>query len=249
MTVLEKMQEMLPDFSKNERRIADHIMKYPHDLQRYSSINIADVCNVSRSAVIRFCQKLGFVGFQDFQKAFLNEYEETKTDTSGSDVTVLDVYQSCIEQMRTKTDQAELSAIADLSAHARRILCYGLDHSRYSAQQMAFRLGRNNIDASYTGDSSVLRHYQKILGSGDMFIVFSISAGKSMADMLDAFREKRVSVILLTMNINTPLANHADHVLYLPSAASSDSPHLLDDAICFYLGIEMIIEAIQKKLK
>lgn len=249
MTVFEKMQQMLPDFSKNERRIADHIMKYPYDLQRYSSSNIADVCNVSRSAVIRFCQKLGFVGFQDFQKAFLAEYEEKKSDSSASDVTVLDIYQSCIEQMRAKTDQAELSAIADLTAHARRVLCYGLDHSRYSAEQMAFRLGRNHIDATFTGDGSIIDNYAKMLGSGDMLIVFSISGRKALTEILDSFRAKRVSVILLTMNINTPLSNHADHVLYLPSAANSDSHHLLDDAICFFLAIEMIVEAIQKKLK
>lgn len=249
MTVIEQMKQKLPDFSKNERRIADHILKYPNDLQRYSSINIADVCNVSRSAVIRFCQKLGFIGFTDFQKAVLEEYAETKDTaerTAGN--TALDVYQSCIDQMR-KIDETELSVVGELTAHAHRVLCYGQDHSRYSAQQMAFRLARNQIDASYTGDGSVMTSYYDILGSGDMVMVFSISGRKSMVEMLDTFRAKRVSVILFTMNANPPLKNHADHIIYLPSAAYSDSPHLLDDAICFMLGIEMVIEQINRKLK
>lgn len=249
MTVLEQMREMLSDFSKNERRIADHILKYPYDLQRYSSINIADVCNVSRSAVIRFCQKLGFTGFSDFQRAVLSEYETEKKDAAASGITALDVYQACIEQLKQNIDPAELSAVGDLMAHARRVLCFGIDHSCYSAQQMAFRLGRNRIDASYTGDSSVLGSYRHILGSGDMLVVFSISGRKSLAEDLDLFRAKRVSVILFTMNAGSALSSHVDHVLCLPSATNSNSPYLLDDAICFFLAIEMVIESIQKKLK
>ena len=247
MTVLEKIQSMLADFSKNERRLADHILNYPYDLKRYSSFNIAEVCNVSRSTVIRFCQKLGFIGFQDFQKAVLDEYETAKsTMTSGT--TALDVYQSCIEQLRAKTDSPELSAIGDLMVHSHRELCYGEDHSRYSAQQMAFRLERNGIDATYTGDSSVLGHYIEILGSGDMLVIFSISGKKSLLEYVDTFKTKRVSVILFTMNTGTYLAGHADHIFYLPSAVHSNSKYLLDDAICFMLGIEMVIEYIQKKL-
>ena len=249
MTVIEKMKSTLPDFSKNERRIADHILKYPYDLQRFSSTYIADVCDVSRSAVIRFCQKLGFTGYSDFQKAILSEYEAGKAEISHADSSVLDVYQSCIDHLREKTDQAELSAIGDLMAHARRIVCYGIDHSLYSARQMAFRLSRSQIDASYTGDASVLGSFDKILGSGDMVVVFSISGRKALTEQLDVFRARRVSVILFTMNVNTALSSHADHILYLPSAAHSSGPYLLDDAICFYLAIEMVIENIHKKLK
>jgi hypothetical protein len=51
------------------------------------------------------------------------------------------------------------------------------------------------------------------------------------------------------MNVNAPLSGHADHVFYLPSAAYSESPYLLDDAICFFLAIEMVIESIQEKLR
>jgi DNA-binding MurR/RpiR family transcriptional regulator len=243
------MKEMLPDFSKNERRIADHILKYPNDLQRFTSITIAEVCSVSRSAVIRFCQKLGFTGYSDFQKAVLSEYETAKFETASAGGSVLDVYQSCIDQLREQTDPAELSAAGSLIAHARRVICFGEDHSRYSAQQMAFRLSRCHIDASYTGDYSVLDSYNSILGSGDMVIIFSISGKKSLTERLDKLRAKRVSVILFTMNANTALTPHADYVFFLPSAAHSASSYLLDDAICFFLAIEMMVESIQKKLK
>lgn len=249
MSTLEKMKEMLPDFSKNERRLADHILKYPYDLQRFSSITIAEVCNVSRSAVIRFCQKLGFTGFSDFQKAILTEYEMSKQTKESSGISALDVYQSCIVQLRDKTDRNELDAIADLTAHARRILCYGEDHSGYSAKQMAFRLSRNQIDATYTDTPSVFSAFSKILGSGDMVMIFSISGKKALIDRCDAFRARRVSVILFTMNVNAPLREHADHVFYLPSATYSESSYLLDDAICFFLGVEMVIERIQEKLR
>lgn len=248
MTVTEKMQSMLADFSKNERRIADHILKYPNDLKRYSAVSIAEVCDVSRSAVIRFCQKLGFTGYSDFQKAYLAEMENAVSEraaVSGA----LDVYKSCIEQLQMNTDQAELNAVSEMITHSRRILCFGIDHSGYSAKQMAFRLVRHGIDASYISDDSTLMSYVKQCGPGDSVIIFSISGQKRLCESLEQFHANRTGIILFTMNANTSLRKTVDHMLVIPSAVHFDSPYLLDDMPCFLLGIEMVMESIQKKLK
>ena len=63
MAVLEDLRNILPDLSKNERKAAEYLLQYPHDIQRRTSEAIAREADISRSALIRLCQKLGYQGF------------------------------------------------------------------------------------------------------------------------------------------------------------------------------------------
>ena len=73
MTVLENMQAVLPSLPKNERKAAEYLLNYPHDIQRRSAEVIAQDAGVSRSAIVRLCQKLGYQGWSEFKYAYLHE--------------------------------------------------------------------------------------------------------------------------------------------------------------------------------
>ena len=69
MTVLENMQAVLPSLPKNERKAAEYLLNYPHDIQRRSAEVIAQDAGISRSAIVRLCQKLGYQGWSEFKYA------------------------------------------------------------------------------------------------------------------------------------------------------------------------------------
>ena len=73
MTVLENMQAVLPSLPKNERKAAEYLLNYPHDIQRRSAEIIAQDAGISRSAIVRLCQKLGYQGWSEFKYAYLHE--------------------------------------------------------------------------------------------------------------------------------------------------------------------------------
>ena len=52
MTVLENMQAVLPSLPKNERKAAEYLLNYPHDIQRRSAEVIAQDAGISRSAIV-----------------------------------------------------------------------------------------------------------------------------------------------------------------------------------------------------
>lgn len=54
MTVLENMQAVLPSLPKNERKAAEYLLNYPHDIQRRSAEVIAQDAGISRSAMRSF---------------------------------------------------------------------------------------------------------------------------------------------------------------------------------------------------
>ncbi len=244
------IENMLPELSKGERKVADYILKYPYDLQRYNSDAVAQTCGVSRSAVIRFCHKLGFTGFSDFRKAFISEPlpKKQKTGNDETENRVLDIYRGCIMEMDQNLKREEVEAVSDLILHANRTVTFGMLHSGMSAEQLSFRLNRLKIDSHCVTDQTVMENNVSILKQGDVAVFFSITGQKPYLDYIKEMRRNRCSVVLVTMNPASPLNKYVDHVLVCPTAIHSGSSHLLDEAICFFLMIEVIIEAIDHKI-
>ena len=55
------------DLSKNERILANYILKHPEDVLKMSSKDLGKVCFVSTATVYRLCDKLGLSGFSDLK--------------------------------------------------------------------------------------------------------------------------------------------------------------------------------------
>lgn len=246
MSLIDTMQEMLPEFSKNERKVAEYFIAHPYEAQRLGVDAAADNCGVSRSSIIRFCHKLGFKGYSEFRYTLMSQDAAPATDDSAQS-TVAERYLTCFEQIRSSLSPEKLEQAAELIYRSNRIICLGQWHSGVSAEQMAFRLNRVGVDAQAIVDMTIADAYSKMLGPTDTAIVFSIG-GRSYDDILEAYRAKRASIILVTMSPSAPAARYADEVLLLPSALSVSRHHILDEAPAFFFAIELIVEAASHQM-
>ena len=71
------------DLSKNERVLADYILKHPEDVLKMSSKYLGKVCFVSTATVYRLCDKLGLSGFSDLKikiTSSLDDYRKSNED-------------------------------------------------------------------------------------------------------------------------------------------------------------------------
>ena len=71
------------DLSKNERVLADYILKHPEDVLKMSSKDLGKVCFVSTATVYRLCDKLGLSGFSDLKikiTSSLDDYRKRNED-------------------------------------------------------------------------------------------------------------------------------------------------------------------------
>lgn len=71
------------DLSKNERVLADYILKHPEDVLKMSSKDLGKVCFVSTATVYRLCDKLGLSGFSDLKikiTSSLDDYRKSNED-------------------------------------------------------------------------------------------------------------------------------------------------------------------------
>lgn len=254
MSVLTKLQEALPDLSKNERRIADYFLKHPKDIDTYSSEAIASICSASRSTIIRLCHKLGYRGYSEFKYALLHEQEqvfpkpELSILPSAPADDVLHYYCSGLLQMEPLLQSPVLSELVDAISYANRVVALGYHHSVFSAQQFSFRLNKFGVDCHSLGDSTLVASYERILKQGDAVVIFSISGRNDYLDSVNEYRKNRVKVILITMTQDCELAKSVDIAVTLPHLSNVSYAHPLDDAITFHVFIEMVVERLNRKL-
>lgn len=74
MLIHEKLNQR-EHFTDIECHIADYVLKQEENLEKQSARSIAYVLYVSPSTVVRFFQKLGFQGFNDFKNEYLKEVD------------------------------------------------------------------------------------------------------------------------------------------------------------------------------
>ena len=71
------------ELSKNEKILADYILKHPEDVLKMSSKELGKACFVSTATVYRLCDKLNLAGFSDLKikiTSSLNDYLKSNGD-------------------------------------------------------------------------------------------------------------------------------------------------------------------------
>lgn len=255
MYVLTHLQESLPDLSRNERRVAEYIIQHPREIQKLSGEAISAVCNASRSTVLRLCQKLGYQGYSEFKFALLRDLDTVAQSAApkaavpaGSEANALTCYCSGLLQMEPLVHSSLIAELVDTLSYANRVVSLGVLHSEFSARQMAFRLNKFGIDCHPIGDTTLMSCYERILKQGDVAIIFSISGRDSYAPTVAEYRKNRVKIILVTMSPDCELAKVADLTIALPDFANTSDLYPMDEAIVFFMFIEIVMEALNKKL-
>ena len=233
MTVLENMQAVLLSLPKNERKAAEYLLNYPHDIQRRSAEIIAQDAGISRSAIVRLCQKLGYQGWSEFKYAYLHEPALAASAQEHN--------------IRQGVTADQLQTIVQIIHRANRVITLGNYHSGMSAQQMAFRLNRSGIDSHFMNDTSQMECYVSLIRSNDVIFIFSLSGDPLYESLVEQYVQRGASVILITMSTRTTLAKLVTQTVVLPFLSHERCNYLLDDAITFFIFIEMIIEALHEE--
>lgn len=253
-----QLQNALPDLSRNERRIADYILKYPQNVKGFSSEALAAACDSSRSTVIRLCQKMGYQGYSEFKYDLVHNapspintappVSEVLTNHFNSTTNALQYYCNGLLQMESLIASPVLDEIVDTLAYANRVISLGFNHSSFSAQQLSFRLNRFGIDCHTLQDPTLMANYERILKQGDAVVIFSISGRDRYKSFISEYRKSRTKVILITMTPDCTLADCVDSMVVLPQLSNASDLYPTDDAITFFMFIEIIMEALNHKL-
>lgn len=125
-----------------------------------------------------------------------------------------DVEAECIANMKAHFDPEAFSAAVELLAKAARIGTSGCGHSGIACQHFAHLLCCIERPARFISPAEAVHGATGFLQAGDVMVLAS-RGGKTgeLLPILDICRAKGVSVIVITENLEAPLAKGAQVVL------------------------------------
>lgn len=215
-------------FSEKEKKIADYVLNDPKNIIHLTINQIADELGLAESTVFRFCQRIGFKGFQAFKISLAAEvvaplkdiHEKIEEGDSISTVTEK-VFRSNIKTLEDTLQIVDADAMeqaTDRLMKARKIDFYGNGGSAMVAMDGYHKFVRLGLHVSMNLDSHMQLMAASQLQSDDVAIVISHSGSTTdVLDVLRVLKEKGVAIISVTNFAKSPLSKEADIALYTVS--------------------------------
>lgn len=212
-------------FSEKEKKIADYVLNDPKNIIHLTINQIADELGLAESTIFRFCQRIGFKGFQAFKISLAAEvvaplkdiHEKIEEGDSISTVTEK-VFRSNIKTLEDTlqiVDSEAMEQATEKLMKARKIDFYGNGGSAMVAMDGYHKFIRLGLHVSMNLDSHMQLMAASQLQSDDVAIVISHSGSTTeVLDVLRVLKEKGVTIICVTNFAKSPLSKNADIALY-----------------------------------
>ena len=227
-----KVREYKEIMTPTEKEIADYILDNASLICNLTIREFAENTYSSPSSIVRFCKKLGFEGFNDFQKSLLydiashNEKEENTTALSlkanGDISSIINKVSRgnirIIEESKKLIDEDTIAHCASLLSSARKILLFATGSSCSVAKDFYMKLLRLDMPVIFDEDYHIQLTRAKNSTEEDLAIIFSYSGqSREIIDCMDILKKNTATTIALTRYTPSPVSKAADYCLYVAS--------------------------------
>ena len=241
--------------SKKEQRIADYILKQPEQIIHHTINQVADDLDVAESTVFRFCQRVGFKGYQALKIALASDVvaplQDIHEDITETD-TALEIAEKIfstngktIESTRQILEGISLEKAVELFLGARRIEFFGSGGSAVVALDAYHKFVRSGLQVSAMLESHMQLMSASQLTAEDVAVVISHSgASKETLDIAKLLKEKGVPTIAITNYAKSPLSKIADVSLFTVSQETAFRSEALASRIAELSLIDALFTAV-----
>lgn len=217
-----------------EQGIAEYILGNPRDIRTMNAKELAAAALTSPSTVTRFCKKLGYAGYSQFQIAFIDEYGQAETGIKwegfkavpipeAADHT-LALYEYVIKETMRLNSKYKLQRVMAVLQRAEKIDFYGNDLNYLSLQKLCIQLrGMGILAHSY---NALNQDYVKSLSPKGCAGVLVSHSGNNPAMLNAAYelRRRGISTIALTSSREHMLELTCNESLYIFSDDGTGNP-------------------------
>ena len=266
MSVLIILNAQLDAFTNGERRIAEYVLTDPERAIKLSSTSLAEQTGRSQSSVVKFCQKLGFRGYQEFKLAVGQATAQAWNAPAGvvhGTIESSDSYATTVQKLiglkmhamqQTISVNSEdpIDKALDAICFARRIQLVGVGASSLVARDFAYKLQKLGYMVLFEADSHIQIANAATMAPEDVMIALSYS-GSSLETLhiAETARKSGTTLISLTGLQPNRLATLADIQLYVladeekarSSAITSRDAQLVVTDLLFILLVQRMPES------
>lgn len=249
MNFLENIEQHQHNYSKAEQKVYQFVRNNLNTLETYTITKIAEQAHTSTSAVLRFCQTLGYKGFKDFRYdavSFLHHHY--KRDSIDQLDHITDNYSSLINQFRNLDRTTIQELIFSILSH-KSLHIFGVHLSSLPAKFLYMGCQDLGIASYFAGDLNSGAHLTNIINEEDTLIMFSISGNAAnFKNSLSAIQNNMPkNSFLITLNEKSPLAKNFGYTITLPGNLYN-SQSIVDTQAIPMIFVDILLNLIHEKL-
>jgi DNA-binding MurR/RpiR family transcriptional regulator len=224
----DRLADVLDSLPRRLRQCADYIAANTDRIAVSTVAELAAGADVPPSAVMRFCQILGFTGFSEMQRLFREAYspgwpdyatrlKNLKDGSGGQPAALLAEFVEAgrlsLETLAKSLDEAVLAQAVAVLARADTVHVMGLRRAFPVASYLAYVFDKMSVPAMLHDGVGKLDH-RFALRPGDavLAITFAPYSEETLSLSAEA-RARGLPVVALTDRLTSPLARHATAVL------------------------------------
>lgn len=256
-----RLAAVTPALPRRLRQCADHVAR---NLDRIAVSTVAELsagAGVSPSAVMRFCQIMGFAGYSDMQRLFRAAYAPVLPDYAtrlrnlaargaGSPAALLGEFveagRAALDALARDGGHLPLDAATDMLARAGLVHVAGVRRAFPAASYMAYVLDKLDVPAIlHDGVGGLGQPWSLRPGDALVAISFAPYAAETRA-LVDRAVAAGVPVVALTDRPDSPLAAKAAVVLVVEEA-DFGAFRSLSATIALALSLAVAVGAARRK--
>lgn len=226
-----RLVEVTPSLPKRLRQCADYIAANTDRIAVSTVAELAAGAGVPPSALMRFCQIIGFSGFSEMQRLFRDNYAQGRPDYAtrlrnlremggGSASALLAEFveagRQSLEALAREVDEAALDIAIGHLAKAGLIHVAGFRRAYPVASYLAYAFEKMDIPAMLHDGTGKLDH-SHALRDGDALIAITFAPYSSeTVALVEGAAARGVPVVAITDTAISPIAGSAAALLTVP---------------------------------
>ncbi len=241
-TLLSRIEQEYPKFSKSHKRIADFILNDYQKAAYYTAAKLGEETDISESTVVRFAAQLGFEGFPEFQAALRDDIKGKLTTLQRMEVAsfkmldedvlekVMRSDRDAIKETLANVSHDDFKAAAAAINDADRIYILGVRSAAPLANFMNFYLKMVYDNVVLITSASSSEEFENIfkIRKEDVCIAISFPRySKQVVTTLEYAKEKGAKIIAVTDSDSSPIAPLATYLLKAKSNMASFTDSLV----------------------
>jgi RpiR family glv operon transcriptional regulator len=238
-----KLDELINKYHKqlneNDLYIWNYISKHRKECETLTIDQLAYKCNVSRTTILRFAQKLSLKGYGELKVYLKLDNEKSKENIDNIEI-VCDTYSQVIKNIKEK-DCTEIFKAID---KAKNLYVYGIGMVQSSIKKEIKRTfltaGKVFYDLSGYNEASAI---EDLATDEDLFVIISMSGeNKFLLDFTKSLKIRNIPIISITKLKDNSLAKLSDYNLYTSTALIPKISNDIDfeSLTCYFILIEIL---------
>lgn len=236
----------IQNLSDNELRILQY---FKDNIQNIVYLSLKDICKelyVSNATIVRFCQKIGFKGFNELKFQLKSDLNQSTSFANSWDI--IPHRTSILKDFLDSIDNTLIENICSLIKNHKSIYIYGRNMSSLPAKYLYSMLSTMDIPCIYIDWIDFLSALSDSLPENSILFLFTNYGQKeNYYDIIHKFHKRHVKIIWISSTeIDNSLLSK-DDIYLCTQEPKLDSPPLRTKLTSF-LFVQLIVEYLSHNM-